>query len=61
VNSKTLWIALAADNIGGCKPLINGSDTVTGTPYVLTVTAGAGDLTTSKMDRKAGTVVHRQM
>jgi hypothetical protein len=38
---------------------------ITGTPYVLTVTvtvtAGTGDLTTSKMDRTADTVVHRQM
>jgi hypothetical protein len=36
---------------------------ITGTPYVLTVTvtAGTGDLTNSKMDRTADTVVHRQM
>jgi hypothetical protein len=34
--ATTLWIPLTADASGGFEPLINGSDTVVNTPYVLT-------------------------
>jgi hypothetical protein len=60
ITSKTVWIALAADDIGGFQPMINGSDTVTATPYVLTATAG-GKLTTRKMYLVAGTFAPQQM
>jgi hypothetical protein len=60
VTSKTVWIALAIDNIGGYQPMINGSDTVTSTPYVLTATTG-GKLTTKKMYLVAGTFAPEQM
>jgi hypothetical protein len=60
ITSKTVWIALAIDDIGGYQPMINGSDTVTSTPYVLTATTG-GKLTTKKMYLVAGTFAPEQM
>jgi len=61
VTSKTLWIALAIDDIGGYQPMINGSDTVTSTPYVLTASGVGGKLTTKKLYLVAGTFAPEQM
>jgi hypothetical protein len=36
VDANTVWIGLSADEIDGYQPLINATDTVADTPYVLT-------------------------
>jgi hypothetical protein len=60
-SARTLWIALAADRIGSYQPLVSGSDTVTGTPYVLTAGQVGGILTTTEMYLAAGSVAPSQM
>lgn len=61
VTSRTLWITLSIDTIGGYQPLINGSDTVTEAPYVLTAGAVGGVLTTQQLYLVAGTFARTQM
>lgn len=61
LTSKTVWITLSIDDIGGYQPMINGSDTVTSTPYVLTAATVGGNLTTRKMFLVAGTFSPDQM
>jgi hypothetical protein len=46
LTSKTVWIALSIDDIGGYQPMINASDTVTSAPYVLTASNDGAKLTT---------------
>jgi len=41
VNANTVWIGLSADDIGGYQPLINATDTIADTPYVLTAARSA--------------------
>lgn len=62
VTSRSVWILLDTDNLGGAEPLINASDTVINTPYVLTAggTAG-GQLTTHALNLVAGTFNPAQM
>jgi hypothetical protein len=61
-SAKVLWVPLFADHIGSYQPLINGSDTVTSTPYVLTAGSSLGDvLTTEELYLAAGTVAQSQM
>jgi hypothetical protein len=58
---RMAWIALSADRIGNYQPLINASDTVTSTPYVLTAGQVGGVLTTTEMYLSAGSVAPTQM
>jgi hypothetical protein len=58
---RVLWVALAADRIGEYQPLINGSDTATGAPYVLTAGQLGAVLTTTQMYLVAGSVAPSQM
>jgi hypothetical protein len=60
-SARVLWIALSADRIGSYQPLINGSDTVTSTPYVLTAGQVGGVLTTTEVYLSAGSVAPSQM
>jgi hypothetical protein len=60
-SSKVLWIPLSIDNIGGYEPLINGSDTVTATPYVLTAGKPGQGLSTQELYLVAGTFAPAQM
>jgi hypothetical protein len=60
-SARVLWIALSADRIGSYQPLVNGSDTVTSTPYVLTAGQVGGILTTTEMYLVAGSVAPSQM
>jgi hypothetical protein len=59
--SKTLWIPLLADLSGGFVPLINGSDTLTTAPYVMTGHGPGADLRTARLVKIAGTVAPTQM
>lgn len=40
VDANTVWIGLSVDEIDGYQPLINATDTVADTPYVLTAVKG---------------------
>jgi hypothetical protein len=40
VDANTVWIALSADEIDGYQPMINATDTIVDTPYVLTAVKG---------------------
>lgn len=60
-SARVLWIALSTDRIGSYQPLINGSDTVTSTPYVLTAGQVGGVLTTTEMYLSAGSIAPSQM
>jgi hypothetical protein len=60
-SSKVLWIPLSIDNIGGYEPLINGSDTVTSTPYVLTAGKPGQGLSTQELYLVGGTFAPAQM
>ena len=60
-SARMAWIALSADRIGNYQPLINASDTVTSTPYVLTAGQVGGVLTTTEMYLSAGSVAPSQM
>jgi len=59
--SKVIWIPLSIDRIGGYVPLINGSDTVSSTPYVLTAGKVGQDLSTAELYLVAGTFAPLQM
>jgi hypothetical protein len=61
INSQTLWIPLASDVSSGFEPLINGSDTVVNTPYVLTAGPVGTSLTTSELSTVAGAFNRTQM
>ena len=61
VTAKTVWITLSVDTIGGYQPLINGSDTVTAAPYVLTAGGVKGALITQQLYLVAGTFAPAQM
>jgi hypothetical protein len=61
VTAQTLWITLSIDTINGVKPLINGSDTLVNTPYVLTATTVGGNLTTHTLNLVDGTFNPAQM
>lgn len=62
VDAKTLWIPLTIDTIGGYQPLISATDTVSGSPYVLTApSAAGGQLTTHQMYLVGGTFAKHQM
>jgi hypothetical protein len=61
VSAKTLWLALSVDSIGGYQPLVSGTDTVTGAPYVLTAGAVGAALTTEQLSLAAGTFAPSQM
>jgi hypothetical protein len=60
-SARELWVALSADRIGSYQPLINASDTITSTPYVLTAGQVGGVLTTTEMYLSAGSVAPSQM
>jgi hypothetical protein len=59
--AKTLWIPLLADRSGGYVPLINGSDTLTTSPYVMTGHGPGANLTTAGLVKVFGIVVPVQM
>jgi hypothetical protein len=59
--AKTLWIPLLADRSGGYVPLINGSDTRTTFPYVMTGHGPDTNLTTAGLVKIAGIVDPVQM
>jgi hypothetical protein len=59
--AKTLWIPLLADRSGGYVPLINGSDTLTTSPYVMTGHGPDANLTTAGLVKVAGIVAPVQM
>jgi hypothetical protein len=61
LTARTVWISLAIDTINGSQPLINGSDTVTGAPYVLTAGSPKSVLTTRQLFLVAGTFATTQM
>jgi hypothetical protein len=61
VTVKTVWMALSVDTIGGYQPLVNGTDTVTGAPYVLTAGAVGAALTTEQLSLADGTFAPSQM
>ena len=61
ITSRTLWITLSIDTIGGSQPLINGSDTVTAAPYVLTAGKVGQVLTTQQLYLVGGTFAPAQM
>jgi hypothetical protein len=61
INSQTLWIPLTSDISGEFVPLINGSDTVVNTPYVLTAGPVGTSLTTSELNTVAGAFNRTQM
>jgi hypothetical protein len=61
IDSQTLWIPLDSDNSGVFWPLINGSDTVVNTPYVLTAGPVGTSLTTSGLNTVGGAVSPAQM
>jgi hypothetical protein len=61
ITSKTVWITLSIDDIGGYQPMINASDTVTSAPYVLTASNDGAKLTTRKMYLVGGTFAPDQM
>ena len=61
VTARTVWITLSIDTIGGYQPLINGSDTITAAPYVLTAGPVKGVLTTKQLYLVAGTFARAQM
>ena len=60
-SARVLWIDLAADASGNYQPLINGSDTVTSAPYVLTAGQENSALTTAAMYLQGGTVATAQI
>lgn len=55
VDSRTLWIMLSVDFIGGYIPSINGSDTVTSAPYALTAGDPGRGLITEQLFLSAAT------
>src|SRR5260370_15068228 len=59
--SKVLWIPLPIDNIGAYEPLINGTDTVTATPHVLTAGKPGQGPSTQELYLVAGTFATVQM
>jgi len=59
--SKVLWIPLLADRSGGYVPLMNGSDTLTAAPYVMTGHGPDANLTTARLVKISGTVDPVQM
>jgi hypothetical protein len=59
--AKTLWIPLLADRSGGYVPLINGSDTLTTSPYVMTGHGPDANLSTARLVKVAGHVAPVQM
>jgi hypothetical protein len=61
INSQTLWIPLTSDTSGRFLPLINGSDTVVNTPYVLTAGPVGTSLTTSELNTVGGSINATQM
>jgi hypothetical protein len=61
LTSKTVWITLSIDTIAGYQPLINGSDTITGAPYVLTAGPVKSVLMTRQLYLVAGTFAPSQM
>ena len=60
-SARVAWVALSADRVGSYQPLINASDTVTSTPYVLTAGQVGGILTTTQMYLAAGSVAPSQL
>jgi hypothetical protein len=61
INSQTLWIPLESDSTGSFLPLINGSDTVVNTPYVLTAGPVGASLTTAELSTVGGAISPTQM
>jgi hypothetical protein len=61
INSQTLWIPLTSDSNGALVPLINGSDTVVNTPYVLTAGPVGTSLATSELNMVGGAINPTQM
>jgi hypothetical protein len=62
VDARTVWIPLDTDTLGGAEPMINASDTLVNTPYVLTAGSAPGkQLTTRRLDLVAGTFNPAQM
>jgi hypothetical protein len=55
LNSLTLWIDMVSERSGGYDPMINGSDTLVSSPYVLTAGPVGAGLTTSELGTAAGT------
>jgi hypothetical protein len=61
INSQTLWIPLESDSTGSFLPLVNGSDTVVNTPYVLTAGPVGASLTTAELSTVGGAISPTQM
>jgi hypothetical protein len=59
--AAVVWVALSAASIGGHEPLINGTDTVINTPYVMTANGVNGALTTQQLSLVDGTLNPQQM
>jgi hypothetical protein len=59
--AAVVWVALAADNINAYEPLINGTDSVVNTPYVMTANGVDGALTTEQLSLVDGTLNPQQM
>jgi len=59
--AAVVWVALSAASIGGYEPLINGTDTVVDTPYVMTANQVNGALTTQQLSLVGGTLNPQQM
>jgi hypothetical protein len=59
--AAVVWVALSAASIGGYEPLINGTDSVVNTPYVMTANGVNGALTTQQLSLVDGTLNPQQM
>jgi hypothetical protein len=59
--AAVVWVALSAASIGGYEPLINGTDAVVNTPYVMTANQVNGALTTQQLSLVDGTLNPQQM
>lgn len=59
--AAVVWVALSADDIGGHEPLINGTDSVVNTPYVMTAHGVNGALTTEQLSLVGGALNPQQM
>jgi hypothetical protein len=59
--AAVVWVALSAARIGGYEPLINGTDAVVNTPYVMTANQVNGALTTQQLSLVDGTINPQQM
>jgi hypothetical protein len=61
ISSLTLWLSLNSDSSSGFVPVVNGSDTLVSTPYVLTAGPVGAGLTTSELGMAGGAFNPAQM